>query len=295
LSAAHTLRAGWERPIDTLDLSSALLLIAIGVAVATYGTLIGSGGGFVLVPVLLLLYPHERPVTITSISLAVVFFNALSGTWAYARARRIDFQTGLLFAAATAPGAVAGAIVVDFLPRGWFNVIFGLVLIALAVVILVRPLPRTRAGARALRPGMTQRVLIDAAGNRAEYRFYRWQGILISLGVGFLSSLLGIGGGIIHVPALVLLLDFPVHIATATSHFILAIMAFIGSATHVVNGDFGSGTGLVRALLISLGTLPGAQLGARLSYRVQGSLIVRLLGVALAIVGGRLILAGFAV
>src|SRR6185295_19952217 len=55
-----------------------LLLVPLGFAVGTYGTLVGAGGGFVLVPALLIIYPDESPSSITSISLAVVFFNALS-------------------------------------------------------------------------------------------------------------------------------------------------------------------------------------------------------------------------
>jgi uncharacterized membrane protein YfcA len=266
-----------------------LILIPLGFAVGAYGTLIGAGGGFILVPVLLFLYPNERPAEITAISLAVVFFNALSGSFAYARARRIDYRTGLTFAAATVPGAILGAIVVGYLPRVLFSVIFGLVLVALALLVILRPVPRGGHGAKA-RPGMVTRVLVDARGERHEYSFFRWQGILISVGVGFLSSLLGIGGGIIHVPALVLLLNFPAHIATATSHFILAIMSFTGSIVHVVNGELGPGAGLVRALLLAVGVVPGAQVGARLSHRVHGDWIVRLLGAALLLVGARLLL-----
>ena len=55
--------------------------------------------------------------------------------------------------------------------------------------------------------------------------------------VGILSSLLGIGGGIIHVPAMLYLLGFPVHIATATSHFVLAGSSFFGSISHFTAGD----------------------------------------------------------
>ena len=63
---------------------SSLGLLLMGFFTRGYGTLIGAGGGFVLLPVLLLLYPQENPEILTSISLAVVFFNALSGTEAYA-------------------------------------------------------------------------------------------------------------------------------------------------------------------------------------------------------------------
>ena len=69
-------------------------LIPVGFIIGTYGTLIGAGGGFVLVPMLILLYPQESPEVITSISLAVVFFNALSGSLAYMRLKRVDYRSG---------------------------------------------------------------------------------------------------------------------------------------------------------------------------------------------------------
>jgi uncharacterized protein len=80
-----------------------LWLIALGFVLGAFGTLIGVGGGFVLAPVLLLLYPRAEPETLASISLAVVFLNAMSGSYAYARMKRIDYKAGLLFAAATIP------------------------------------------------------------------------------------------------------------------------------------------------------------------------------------------------
>lgn len=85
-------------------------LISLGFIVGTYGTLIGAGGGFVLMPILLILYPRESADRLTAISLAVVFFNALSGSGAYARMKRIDYKSGLMFAAATIPGAIIGAL-----------------------------------------------------------------------------------------------------------------------------------------------------------------------------------------
>ena len=83
----------------------ALWLAAAGLVIGAYGTLIGAGGGFVLVPLLLLLYPAENSNTIATISLAVVFFNALSGTIAYARMRR--GIRPVVTAPRTAPGTVA--------------------------------------------------------------------------------------------------------------------------------------------------------------------------------------------
>lgn len=96
-------------------------LIPLGLAVGAFGTLIGAGGGFILVPILLLMYPDKSPETITSISLAVVFFNALSGSIAYSKMKRIDYKSGLIFATATIPGSVLGALTVSHIPRHLFN------------------------------------------------------------------------------------------------------------------------------------------------------------------------------
>ena len=73
-------------------LTASLVLVAIGFGVGAFGTLVGAGGGFILTPILLVLYPHDTPRTITAISIAVVFFNAASGSLAYARQRRTDLR-----------------------------------------------------------------------------------------------------------------------------------------------------------------------------------------------------------
>jgi uncharacterized membrane protein YfcA len=93
----------------------------LGLFAGGYGTLIGAGGGFILAPTLLLIYPGEAPETLTVISLSVVFFNSLSGTLAYLRSGRIEFKSGSIFALATMPGAVVGALTTAAISRARFN------------------------------------------------------------------------------------------------------------------------------------------------------------------------------
>jgi hypothetical protein len=114
-------------------------LIPLGFIVGTFGTLIGAGGGFVLVPFLLLLYPQENSEIIASISLAVVFFNALSGSVAYARMRRIGYKSGLLLSVATIPGAILGALTTSYIPRRTFDAILGVLLVAASALLILRP------------------------------------------------------------------------------------------------------------------------------------------------------------
>ena len=133
--------------------------------------MIGAGGGFVLVPILLLLYPSASPDFMTSISLAVVFFNAGSGTFAYVRQRRVDLLAANMFAAATIPGAVAGALVIGYIPRGVFDVIFALLLLAIAAFLLVRPSPTVRVVQRTHRRGEVVRVHTDREGVMYSYSY----------------------------------------------------------------------------------------------------------------------------
>lgn len=265
------------------------LLGFIGLFVGAFGTLIGAAGGFLLVPILLFLYPQDTPNTITSITLTVAFFNALSGSIAYGRLRRIDYRSGLFFSMASAPGAVIGAGVTAFLSRGIFQTIFGSTLLVVAAYLLIRP--QTKYSASAIQPGHTSRRMEDAQGNVFTYSFSLIKGVAIAFGVGFISGLLGIGGGIIHVPALTQLLCFPAHVATATSHFVAAITTLAAVTFHAVEGAFNDG--IRRTALLSAGAVIGAQFGARLSQKVSGAWIIRLLAVGLAIVGVRLLIAPF--
>lgn len=267
-------------------LLAAVLLCLLGLGVGVFGTLVGAGGGFILTPVLLLVYPHDTPALITAISLIVVFFNAGSGTLAYTRQRRVDFRSGVVFAVCTLPGSVLGVLVADKVSRPTFDVIMGAILFALAVWLLRGHQEPQGHGEG---PG-AQRTITDREGNAYRYRANVRLGAGLSVLVGFLSSFLGIGGGVVHVPLLVTVLGFPTHIATATSHFVLAIMAVVATITHAAAGTFHHGVGLRRAAALSVGVVFGAQLGAKLSQRLSGTVIQRLLGAGLVALSVRLLL-----
>lgn len=270
---------------DELEL---LGLAGLGFAIGTYGTIVGLGGGFILVPVLLFLYPEYDPDHLTAISLLVVWANTTSGSIAYARRRRIDYMTGLLFAASSAPGVLAGVFLVDFMPQRVFTVVFALVLLALAAVAVRGP-PRGIRQPLSGR-GVIIRQMVTAEGTY-RYGYRLWQGAALSMIVGLVSTLLGIGGGAIYVPVMISTLHFPVMLATATSQFILAFMTGGASVVHLAKGTI-SGDQLVKAAALGLGTVPGAQLGARLAERIKARTVVKLLVAGLLVLSLRLFLKG---
>lgn len=225
-----------------------------------------------MMPILLLLYPNESPELLTSISLAVVCLNATSGSVAYVRMGRVDFRAAKLFALAGLPGTFVGAYVAARMERGVFDVIMGGFLVALSGYLVLKTFQgRTPAD--------------DHAGGPRPFNVA--VGVSLSVVVGFLSSLLGIGGGIIHVPALVYVLGFPAHVATATSHLVLAINTLAVTIYHGLTGALDGGW--ERAAWLGVGVVLGAQLGARISKKVDGTWIIRCLATAMMTVGARVV------
>lgn len=261
---------------ESLDASAFLLLTGLGFAVGAVGTLVGAGGGFLLVPALILLRPEASPAALASTSLAVVFFNAYSGTLAYVRMGRVDYYAAILFAVAGVPGAVLGVLLVHEVPRGAFEALFGVLLLVAGAEILREPLGAAR---RARVEGPAPDLRADARSARV--------GAIGSAYVAAVASLLGLGGGIVHVPFLVRGLGYPAHVATATSHFVLACMALLATGVHLATGSLAGR--LDDTLSLAVGVMMGAPLGAALSTRLGGAAIVRALGAALCLVGVRLL------
>jgi uncharacterized membrane protein YfcA len=266
-----------------------LLYIPLGFVVGIYGTMVGAGGGFLIVPVLLLVV-HLPPALAAGTSLSVVFLNASAGSWSYAKQGRIDYKSGILLALPTLPGSVFGAFIAKQISGRAFNVMFAVLLLSVAALLLWKPVGRGETSApHEIDPNapwyQMSRVVVDKTGHEFRYQYNLIWGLLISFGVGFLSSILGIGGGIIHVPALIHLLGFPSHLAAATSHFILAISSLVGAGTYVSL----SNVLFVPAALMGVGVIFGARIGARLARKAKGAVTVRLLSIALIVVAIRLL------
>ena len=263
--------------------------------IGTLGTLIGAGGGFILVPVLIIMRPDFSPEIITAISMVIVACNALSGSVAYMYSKKVDYKAGIIFTICTIPGSILGVLTTKVIPRGVFDIAFGILMLGLAIFLLINggkessnkkpPLTRPK--------GWVKQKLTDKWGESYEYVYNLRSGILISILVGYFSPLLGIGGGILHVPAMVEWLFFPVHIATATSHFILAIMATVSVLAHFFEGNYQNPLVIKMVIGLAIGVIPGAQAGAYLSRKINEKIIIKALAISIGIVGIKILVSRF--
>lgn len=246
-----------------------VLGLVLGAVLGALGTLTGIGGGFLLMPLLLWLFPRQSAPSLSLATLTVVFFNALSGTILSARRDRVRFRTGLSYGLLSLPLVWVGTQTQAHLDRNAFTTAFGVFLLAGSVFLVVRPrmtVPQHTSG----------RIWIAGAA--------------ISLAIGFLAGFFGVGGGFLFVPLLAFFLRFPMVEATATSQLIVGL----GAAWALATGALAHPLPLDPQLLAGLvaGVLVGAPAGTWAAGRSSPRLVVGILAVLLAGVGIRFLWQG---
>ena len=112
-------------------------LLIIGFLTGVYGVMVGAGGGFILVPILVLFWGID-PSTAAGTSLALVAINSWSGSYGYRKIKLIDYRSGFLFAIAAIPGSVFAPIILGYVDSSAFKALFGLLLLLLCFQIVCR-------------------------------------------------------------------------------------------------------------------------------------------------------------
>ena len=287
---------GWQQVAEWVTLA------LVGFVTGVFGVLVGAGGGFILVPILRIFFDKD-PAIVAGTVLALVAANSISGAFAYRYMRVVDKRSAYLFAAAAIPGSVIAPFVLkkalEGLP-GVFDAMFGLLLVILAVRIATQQfdsgrqsrLGRARSRRRSfINPQTLHRRRITAeSGETYRYRLNERWAVLINFVLGFISSFFGVGGGFLRTPILVYAFGFPVQVAVATSIFALSFYTTAGAATHAFIGNIEWFPTFVFA---GIGLVTGGQIGARLSGKVQGPWIMRLLMLVILAMGVQLMIQGF--
>jgi len=246
------------------------VLIAVGLGAGTLGSMLGVGGGIIMVPALTFL--NVPPTQAASTSLIAVTSTSISSTIEYSRQKRIDYRLSLEMAACAIPGGVLGAILSDYLPKESFKMYFGILLILTGLYILSRNFFLTQGTVKKRSVALRAVVFLAAFCS------------------GIISSMFGVGGGIIFVPAMLLVLGLTMHRAAATSQLTLLMTSISGVLTHSYLGH----PDYLQAAALSAGAFAGAQIGARISRMTEEMLLQRLLGIMLMALAITFILDGLA-
>lgn len=268
-----------------------LVLLIVGFVAGTLGSLLGLGGGIIIVPSLLFLagfFPfiaEITPQTAVGTSILIMIFTGLSSTLAYMKQQSVDYKSGWIFFIGSGPGALFGVWLNKDIELAPFLIFFGIFVVITSFILLyrdkIKPLPVKEKGIR--------RTYITQEGKEIVYGFSPWVAIAISFVVGMLSGLFGIGGGSLMVPVMILLFGFPPHLAVATSMFMVFLSSMVSSVSHIYLGNV--------EWLYALALIPGAWFGAKagsyINRKLQSDTLVTLFRIILIIIGIRLIWQGF--
>lgn len=255
-----------------------ILLFIVGFLAGTIGSLVGLGGGIIIIPALLYLaeahpsFQGLTPSVAVGTSLFLIVLTALSSTLSYLKQKRVDAKSGFTFFLACGPGAMVGASLTKYFQSDAFLVAFGCLMLLVSWLLRARE----KGKARYMRLDV-KRTFTDAEGNVHEYGYHRLTALTLSFLVGVISGLFGIGGGSLLVPLMILLFRFPPHVATATSMMIIFLTSIMGSVTHVIQDNIH----WLSVLLLAPGAWVGGKMGAYISSRLSGRTLLNLLRIAI--------------
>lgn len=260
-----------------MGLDTALLLLFVGIVAGFLAGLFGVGGGIVLVPILLVYFRETDVSSLVAThltfgtSLLTVLFASLFSAYQYSRNEHVVWRAVVFMGVASVAGAFLGAGIASGLQGKALQKIFACVVAVTAV-----------------------RLLTESQGSKGRATINVSPAALSVLGlfVGMISSLAGVGGGVLSIPMMYYLLHFPLKKALGTSSATIVVTALASCTGYIVSGlgnrflpphtlgyvDY------LTALPIILGTLPSATVGALVSHRTNVDLLRRIFAVFLLVV-----------
>ncbi|CAD7360346.1 MULTISPECIES: sulfite exporter TauE/SafE family protein [Staphylococcus] len=271
---------------------SIVILILVGFLSAIIGSLVGIGGGIIIVPTLIYfgvtmnVLDGITPQTAIGTSSIILIATGLSSTIGYLKQKQVDIKNGFLFLIGIIPGALIGAYLSQYLTIHSFNLYFGIFLIVVAVMLMIRHrIPPIKA----FQQERYMKSFTDAHGEHYRYGVVPSIAIIASFVIGLTAGLFGIGGGALMTPLMLLVFRFPPHVAVGTSMMMIFFSSLTGSVGHIVLGHVLWGYSII--LIIS--SWIGAQIGVKLNKTVKSDTVVLILRLVMLALGVYLIIRSF--
>jgi hypothetical protein len=247
-----------------------LLTFGISLAAGLLGSLLGLGGGIIIVPALTLLLHIDIRYAIGA-SIVSVIATSSGAAAAYVREHMSNLRVAMFLELGTTSGALTGAFLAAYIGGKWLFIIFG-VMMAYSAIEMFRhrhseggPVPPDRLADRL---GLHASYFDQVLGREIPYRVTRsWLGLALMYVAGCVSGLLGIGSGALKVPSMDLAMRLPIKVSTATSNFMIGVTAAASAGVYFARGDVNP----IIAAPVAAGVLLGATGGSLLLGRLQST------------------------
>jgi hypothetical protein len=251
-----------------------LLVFAISILAGALGSLLGLGGGIIVIPALTLLFHIDIRYAIGA-SIVAVIATSSGAAATFVRDGLANLRVAMVLELATTAGALTGAYLAGLLNTRWLYVIFGIVMGYSAIVMYRKrhngdhePTTKHAPWADYLR--LHSSYFDKALGEQVVYRVVSTRiGLAFMYLAGAISGLLGIGSGSLKVPAMDLAMRMPIKVSTATSNFMIGVTAAASAGVYFMRGDIDP----FIAGPVAIGVLLGAMMGAALLPKLQSSTV----------------------
>jgi uncharacterized protein len=269
------------------------LTLFASIAAGLFGALLGLGGGIIIVPFLTLIMGIDIHYAIGA-SIVSVIATSSGAAAAYLRDHITNIRVGMFLETATTTGAITGAVLAGVLGGPWLFLLFAVILGYSGIAMFRRP---TRTSGTTEVPhdrvadslGLHGSYYDAALGRVVEYRATHG---LLGLGLmyvaGTVSGLLGIGSGVLKVPAMDIAMYLPMKVSTATSNFMIGVTAAASAGVYFARGDINP----FIAAPVALGVLVGATAGTRLMTRTKSTVLRRIFVVVILLVAVQMLVRG---
>ncbi len=270
-----------------------LVVLAVSVVAGMLGSLLGLGGGIIVIPVLTLFLHIDIRFAIGA-SIVSVIATSSGAAATYVREHMTNMRVAMMLEIGTTLGALTGAYIAGRIEARWLYVIFGLIMGYSSVMMFRKRhqhlVPATvRASPWADRLRLHSSYYDEAAGVVISYRVARARlGLALMYVAGVVSGLLGIGSGALKVPAMDLAMGLPIKVSTATSNFMIGVTAAASAGVYFMRGDIDP----VIAAPVATGVLVGATVGSRLLGKLKSSTIRMVFVIVLLWISAQMLVRG---
>ena len=272
-----------------LILELLIIMFFASIAAGLVGSLVGLGGGVVVIPILTIGLGVDIHYAIGA-SIVSVIATSSGAAATYVRDKMTNLRVGMFLELGTTSGAIIGALIAAYVNSVILELVFGVILLA-SLLPLIRQIGEDIPENPEL-SGLSKKLkltgsYVETDGSTVEYNATRpAEGLAGMVVAGLISGLLGIGSGTFKVLSMDLAMKLPMKVSTTTSNFMIGVTAAASAGIYFVRGDVNP----VIVAPVALGILIGAFVGARLLTRARNPTVRKLFAIVLALAGAEMVL-----